>query len=64
VATAIVDISSIHLLQLFMRVEDYDDQTIQWRVVIHVVFLVGAVLLGILDRIGSHHGSALRNEKV
>jgi uncharacterized membrane protein YqhA len=35
-----------------------------WRVVIHVTFLIGAVLLGVLDRIGAHHGNAARNEKV
>lgn len=64
IATAMVAISSIHLLQVFLQAEGYDDATMFWRVVIHVVFLVGAVLLGVLDRIGAHHGRAERNEKV
>jgi uncharacterized protein (TIGR00645 family) len=64
IATAMVAISSIHLLQVFLQAEGYDDTTMLWRVVIHVVFLVGAVLLGVLDRIGGHHGQAERNEKV
>jgi uncharacterized protein (TIGR00645 family) len=51
VATAIIAISSIHLLQVFLKVDEYEDQHVMWRVVIHVVFIVGAVLLGVLDRI-------------
>ena len=49
VATAIVAISSIHLLQVFLKVETYEDGPIMWRVVIHVVFVAGAVLLGLQD---------------
>jgi uncharacterized protein (TIGR00645 family) len=64
IATAMVAISSIHLLQIFLRADDQDDRTILWRIVIHLVFLVGAVLLGVLDRIGAHHGEPERNEKV
>jgi uncharacterized protein (TIGR00645 family) len=64
IATAMVAISSIHLLQVFLQAEQQDDRTILWRIVIHLVFLVGAVLLGVLDRIGAHHGRAERNEKV
>jgi hypothetical protein len=33
-------------------------------VIIHLVFLVGAVLLGILDRLGEGHGDPTKNEKV
>ena len=61
VATAMVAISSIHLLQVFLRVEDYSREGIVWRVTIHMVFLLGAVLLGVLDRIG-RHGRADKNE--
>lgn len=64
VATAMVAISSIHLLQLFLRIDGHDEATVRWRVIIHLVFLVGAVLLGVLDRLGSHHGDAAKNEKV
>ncbi len=51
VATAIIAISSIHLLQVFLRVDEHSADSIMWRVVIHVVFLVGALLLGVLDRV-------------
>jgi uncharacterized protein (TIGR00645 family) len=64
VATAMVAISSIHLLQVFMRLEDYAEWAVMWRVIIHLVFLVGAVLLGILDRLGEGHGDPTKNEKV
>lgn len=64
IATAMVAISSIHLLQVFLQAEHQEDRTMLWRIVIHVVFLIGAVLLGVLDRIGGHHGGAERNEKV
>ena len=64
VATAMVAISSIHLLQVFLQADIQNDTAVFWRVVIHVVFLVGAVLLGILDRLGAHHGDAGKNERV
>ncbi len=63
VATAMVAISSIHLLQVFLQAEMQNETAVFWRVVIHVVFLVGAVLLGILDRLGAHHGDAGKNER-
>ena len=63
VATAIVAISSIHLLQVFLKVEDYSHEGIMWRVAIHALFLVGALLLGLLDRI-TRHGKAEQNESV
>lgn len=51
VATAIVAISSIHLLQVFLKVEEYSETGLIWRTVIHSVFLIGALMLGWLDRI-------------
>ncbi len=64
VATAMVAISSIHLLQIFLQADVENETAIFWRVVIHMVFLVGALLLGVLDRFGVHHGDAGRNERV
>ena len=63
VATAMVAISSIHLLQVFLKVEDYSKEGVMWRVAIHALFLVGALLLGLLDRI-TRHGEAEHNESV
>jgi uncharacterized protein (TIGR00645 family) len=52
-ATALIAISSIHLLQIFMEVGEYDDRTVTWAIAIHVMFLLGAVVLGLLDRMAS-----------
>ncbi len=52
-ATAIVAISSIHLLQVFMRTENYPDRAIFWAVVIHIAFVVGALALFWMDYTGS-----------
>lgn len=51
VATSIVLISAIHLLQDFMHVEELPNDKLLWRVVIHLTFVVSAVLMGLLDRI-------------
>jgi len=50
-ATAIVAISSIHLLQVFLNTGSYTTEDILWKVVIHVVFIASALFLGVLDRI-------------
>jgi len=63
VATAIVAISSIHLLQVFMKVESYSQEGVMWRMGIHALFVLGALLLGLLDRI-TRHGKAEENESV
>ena len=56
VAASIVAISSIHLLRIFMKVgaqEDstYTDAQIMWYIILHITFVLSAVLLGVLDRI-------------
>ncbi|MEP0706995.1 MAG: TIGR00645 family protein [Parvibaculum sp.] len=49
VASAIVAISSIHLLQVFLNANQYDNQKILWLTVIHLAFVVSALVLGILE---------------
>jgi uncharacterized protein (TIGR00645 family) len=56
VAASIVAISSIHLLKIFMEVPkimesgaDGNDK-IMWYVILHLTFVVSALLLGVLDR--------------
>ncbi|MBS0417613.1 MAG: TIGR00645 family protein [Proteobacteria bacterium] len=51
VAASIVAISSIHLLRIFMNASDTPNDKILWYVVLHLTFVVSAVLLGVLDRI-------------
>jgi uncharacterized protein (TIGR00645 family) len=55
VAASIVAISSIHLLKVFMEVpkimaDDGGNAKIMWYVILHLTFVVSAVLLGVLDR--------------
>ena len=56
VAASIVAISSIHLLRIFMQVgeigkETYTNNQIMWYVILHMTFVLSALLLGVLDRI-------------
>ncbi|MEP7242358.1 MAG: TIGR00645 family protein [Gammaproteobacteria bacterium] len=50
VAASIVAISSIHLLRVFMKAQDTANDKIMWYVILHLTFVVSAVLLGVLDR--------------
>ena len=50
VAASIVAISSIHLLRVFMKAESTDNDKIMWYVILHLTFVVSAVLLGVLDK--------------
>jgi uncharacterized protein (TIGR00645 family) len=50
-ATAIIAVSSIHLLQIFMKVEDYSDRKITWGLALHALFLLGGVALAVMDRL-------------
>jgi uncharacterized protein (TIGR00645 family) len=59
VASSIVAISSIHLLQIFLNADQYDNAKIMWFTFMHLTFVVSALLLGVLDRItskGDGHG--------
>lgn len=51
VAASIVAISSIHLLRVFMQAKDTDNDKIMWYVILHMTFVLSAVLLGVLDKI-------------
>ena len=62
VAASIVAISSIHLLQKFVNIEQTPNDKLMWYVIIHLTFVVSALMMGVLDRIAfaSHrtHGSS------
>jgi uncharacterized protein (TIGR00645 family) len=64
VAASIVAISSIHLLRAFMNAQDTPDNTLMWYVIIHLTFVVSAVLMGVLDRISfSSHRAAHKTQE-
>ncbi len=50
VASSIVAISSIHLLQIFMNVSQYSNDKLMWFTLIHLAFVVSAVMLGVLEK--------------
>jgi uncharacterized protein (TIGR00645 family) len=50
VAASIVAISSIHLLRIFMEVKVTDNDKLMWYVIIHLTFVISAVLLALLDK--------------
>ena len=58
-ATAIIGISSIHLLKTFINAANYDVKVLMWQTIIHVVFLLSALAIALTDRLLSKsHGPA------
>ncbi len=51
VAASIVAISSIHLLQKFMEAQTIPDNKLMWYVIIHMTFVVSALMMAFLDKI-------------
>ena len=50
-ATAIIGISSIHLLKTFINAENYSDKVLLWQTVIHIAFLFSALAIALADRV-------------
>ena len=50
-ATAIIGISSIHLLKTFINAENYSEKTLLWQTLIHVAFLFSALAIAMADRL-------------
>jgi uncharacterized protein (TIGR00645 family) len=50
-ATAIIGISSIHLLKTFINAENYTEKTLMWQTIIHVAFLLSALAIAAADRV-------------
>ncbi|MBL8511794.1 MAG: TIGR00645 family protein [Betaproteobacteria bacterium] len=50
-ATAIIGISSIHLLKTFINAANYDEKVLLWQTMIHVAFLLSAMAIAACDRI-------------
>lgn len=53
VASSIVAISSIHLLQIFLNAQQFTSEKLMWATIMHLAFVVSAVLLGSLEQIMS-----------
>jgi uncharacterized protein (TIGR00645 family) len=50
-ATAIIGISSIHLLKTFINAGNYTDKVLLWQTVIHATFLLSALAIAYTDRL-------------
>ena len=51
VASTIVAISSIHLLQIFLNHNIYTAEQLMWLTIMHLAFVLSALLLAYIDRI-------------
>ena len=53
-ATAIIGISSIHLLKTFINAANYSDKVLIAQTAIHITFLLSAIAIAYTDRLMSH----------
>jgi uncharacterized protein (TIGR00645 family) len=53
VASTIVAISSIHLLQIFLNIASYTDNQVMWLTIMHMAFVLSALFLAYIDRVMS-----------
>lgn len=53
VASTIVAISSIHLLQIFLNIASYTDNQVMWLTIMHMAFVFSALFLAYIDRVMS-----------
>ena len=53
-ATAIIGISSIHLLKTFINAANYTEKVLIWQTVIHIAFLFSALAIALADRVMVH----------
>jgi uncharacterized protein (TIGR00645 family) len=53
-ATAIIGISSIHLLKTFINAPNLPVDTMKWQTIIHMAFIVSAVSIAYIDKLMPH----------
>ena len=51
-ATAIIGISSIHLLKTFINAEQLAEKVIMWQVIIHALFVLSAIGIAYVEKLG------------
>jgi uncharacterized protein (TIGR00645 family) len=64
-ATALIGISSVNLLKTFIEVSSkpMPDHAIMWQLLLHLTFVVSALLLAVTDRISNQTATAMRSSK-
>ena len=53
-ATAIIGISSIHLLKTFINAPNLTDKVLMWQTLIHITFVVSAIAIAFIDKLMPH----------
>ena len=61
--TAIIGISSIHLLKSFIAAGTLPTQTLLWQTIIHGMFLISALAIALIDRLMAHSAHAPSRHK-
>ena len=59
-ATAIIGISSIHLLKTFINAANYEQHVIMWQTLIHITFLFSAMAIAYTDKLMSTSEATIR----
>lgn len=54
VAASIVAISSIHLLKAFMNADHIENDKLMWYVIIHLTFVLSALVMAFVDKMNKH----------
>ena len=54
VASSIVAISSIHLLKIFMNIDSTNNDKIMWYALVHLTFVISALLMAYFDKLTKH----------
>ena len=50
-ATAIIGISSIHLLKTFINAEHYTEKVLLWQTLIHLTFVFSAIAIAYTEKL-------------
>jgi uncharacterized protein (TIGR00645 family) len=64
-ATALIGISSIHLLKTFIEVgtKPLPDHAVMWQLLLHVTFVLSALLLAVTDRLSTPRAADARADR-
>ncbi|OYV18814.1 MAG: hypothetical protein CG438_957 [Methylococcaceae bacterium NSP1-1] len=54
VASSIVAISSIHLLKIFMNIDTTNNDKVMWYALVHLTFVISALLMAYFDKLTKH----------
>jgi len=62
-ATAIIGISSIHLLKTFINAPNYEEKTLMWQTLIHLAFVLSALAIAYTEKLTQATAHAQRSHK-